>query len=638
MDELARKFRNQLSRKQHEELESTWLELIETDASLDELLELAGLAAKHASKSQAAVLLSVLAEGLKGRRKAKDQLRVLRAQVELTPDDSALVLELVSCLKKVHADVADFEQLLHKSGLGYGQELKDALPKLDRYLSFLPGRRVFEVERGPGKVKKLDLLLDKVTVDFDMGAELTWGIGAAARLLRVGASDGYFARLQRDRQAMLALAASEPGAVVALYLRDIGQPATVRDLQAGLGRLVGADAWDGFWNRARRELTRNPHVVARTGPSRVYQWVEEPVRVEEPHEAGERLKYEFTEEELARMKDAEIEAAYLKLTSFAERKRLLERLPAAKPSGWDRLFARLFNRGKDSRARALMERELSGRRPESWQAFLDGVLTGYRQNPEAFLWLMEHAARLDAATPKGLASRALDLLESDAHRPYWVRLRNMLVDDEYRLVRAALEAMDEDEAGRMMLRVKRIRSLEGYRADEIVQHIAARFPSLGGDEEENVIYTSVQGLEKARQELRRLTNEEIPRSADEIARARAHGDLSENYEYKAAKEKQQRLMQKAARLRDEVARARTIAAADVDTSEVSIGCHVRLEDAEGQAIEFWIRGPWDADTDRGIISYQSPFAGALLGKKPGESVEVDGRPFKIVSIGPGLTT
>lgn len=638
MDELARKFRSQLGRKQHEELESTWLELIETDASLDKLLELAGLAAKHASKSQAAVLLSVLAEDLKGKRRTKDQLRVLREQAELTPDDSALVLELVAGLKKVYADVTDFEQLLHKSGLGYGQEVKDALPKLDRYLSFLPGRRVFEVERGPGKVKKLDLLLDKVTVDFDMGAELTWDIGPAARLLRVGARDGYFDRLQRDRQSMLALATSEPGSVVALYLRDIGQPATVRDLQAGLSRLVGADDWDGFWNRARKELSRNPHVVARTGPSRVYQWVEEPVRIAEPQEAGGKLKYEFTEEELARMKDAEIEAAYLKLTSFAERKRFLERLPAAKPSGWDRLFARLFSRGKDSRARALMERELSGQRPESWQAFLDSVLTGYRQNPEAFLWLMEHAARLAAATPKGLASRALDLLESDAHRPYWIRLRDFLVDNDYRLVRAALEAMNEGEAGRMMLRVRRIRSLEGYRADEIVQHIAARFPSLGGDQEENVIYTSVQGLEKARQELRRLTNEEIPRSADEIARARAHGDLSENYEYKAAKEKQQRLMHKAARLRDEVARARTIAAADVDTSEVSIGCQVRLEDADGQAIEYWIRGPWDADTDHGIISYQSPFAGALLGKKPGESVEVDGRPFKIASIEPGLTT
>ena len=68
--------------------------------------------------------------------------------------------------------MTDIEQLLHKSGVGYGQSLRESLPRLDRYLAFLPGTRVLDADRGPGRVKKLDLLLDKVTVDFDRGAEL----------------------------------------------------------------------------------------------------------------------------------------------------------------------------------------------------------------------------------------------------------------------------------------------------------------------------------------------------------------------------------------------------------------------------------------------------------------------------------
>ncbi|MEO0078887.1 MAG: GreA/GreB family elongation factor, partial [candidate division WOR-3 bacterium] len=110
------------------------------------------------------------------------------------------------------------------------------------------------------------------------------------------------------------------------------------------------------------------------------------------------------------------------------------------------------------------------------------------------------------------------------------------------------------------------------------------------------------------------------------------GDLSDNYEYKAAKEKQARLMQKAHRLRDEVARARVIAAGEIDTSEVTIGCRVTLADETGQHQVYTLLGPWDTDTDQGVISYQSPFAGRLMGKKVGDSIDVDGHNHTVVAI------
>jgi transcription elongation factor GreA len=263
---------------------------------------------------------------------------------------------------------------------------------------------------------------------------------------------------------------------------------------------------------------------------------------------------------------------------------------------------------------------------------VDGMVTGYRQNPEPFLWYVEQAERLGNSSPKGIVARVLDLLESDEHRSYWTRLRSTLSADDYQLARRAVEAMDETEAGRFVSRLPRIRPLEGYRCDELVQMVTAKFPALDDSLTENVIYTTEQGLAKARAELHQVTAVDIPRSAEEIARARAHGDLSENYEYKAAKEKQARLMQKASRLRDEVARARVISAADIDTSEVSIGCRVSLVDGAGQSHVFVLLGPWDTDPEHGIISYQSPFAGLLMGKKAGDSVELEGRSHTIASI------
>jgi len=63
---------------------------------------------------------------------------------------------------------------------------------------------------------------------------------------------------------------------------------------------------------------------------------------------------------------------------------------------------------------------------------------------------------------------------------------------------------------------------------------------------------------------------------------------------------------------------------------------VRLDNGAGNVMEYSILGPWDADTDHGVISYLSPFAQLLLGRKPGDSVEMDGQPFQITEIQSGL--
>ena len=138
-------------------------------------------------------------------------------------------------------------------------------------------------------------------------------------------------------------------------------------------------------------------------------------------------------------------------------------------------------------------------------------------------------------------------------------------------------------------------------------------------------------------ELRRLMEVELPASADEIARARSHGDLSENYEYKAAKEKQARLMSRINRLRADLAHARPIVPTEVDLAHISVGCRVELIDATGTKLVYSLLGPWDSNPEQGVISYQSPLAQSLIGRKQGDTVEMDGRVFTITAIGPGVS-
>ena len=638
MEELTRKFRTQFWQKQYDEMETTWLEMVEADVPCEQLLELVDLTDRQVPRETMALMLQLLADSLREQKRYADEFAVLRRQAAVAADDANLARTVATCVKRLYADVPDIEQLLHKSGLGYGQSLKESLPRLDRYLAFLPGTRVLDVDRGPGRVKKLDLLLDKVTVDFDRGAELVWDLGAAQRILRICRPDGYYALLDKDRQKLLDLAASRPGQVVALLLRDTGRAMSVRELQEGLALVVGSEAWDSFWTRARRELAKDLHIVTRTVPARAFQWEDTPAVTPEttPAKAAKRLRQEVDASELTGMDRVGVLEACSKLATFPERRRFLEALLDARPDDWHDLCAAIFSSGMDGRTRAVIEKELAAKHPQQWQALLDETLTGYRQNPEAFLWLVGHFERLGVGEPKGIVTRVLDLLESAGYKPYWSKFRVALIDADYRLVQSALAQMDEGEAGRLLGRVGRARILDGYVADEITQLVATRFPNLRKGTDDNVMYTTVQGLEKAKNELRQISEKEIPKVADEIARARAHGDLSENYEYKAAKEKQGRLMVKAKRLREEIARARIVGPADVDTSEVSVGSRVRLDNGAGNVTEYSILGPWDADPDNGVISYLSPFAQILIGRKVGDGIEMDGQPFRITAIEPGL--
>jgi transcription elongation GreA/GreB family factor len=638
MEELTRKFRTQFWQKQYEEMEMTWLEMVEADVPYEQLLELIDLTDRQVPRETMALMLQLAADSLREQKRYADEFAALRRQAAVAADDANLARTIATCVKRLYAGIADIEQLLHKSGLGYGQSLRESLPKLDRYLAFLPGTRVLDVDRGPGRVKKLDLLLDKITVDFDRGAELLWDLGAAQRILRVCRPDGYYAMLGKGRQKLLDLTASRPGQVVALLLRDTGRAMSVRELQEGLAQVVGSEAWDSFWTRARRELGRDPHIVTRTVPVRTFQWEETPAATPDatPAKAAKRLRQEVDASDLTGMDRAGVLEAYSKLASFAERRRFLETMLDVRPDDWHDLYAAIFLHGMDGRARAVIEKELAAKHPQRWQALLDEMLTGYRQSPEAFLWLVGRFERLGVGEPKGIVARILDLLESAGYKPYWSKFRAALIDAGYRLMQSALSHMDEGEAERLLGRVGRARALDGYIADEMIQLAAARFPNLSKVADDNVVYTTVQGFEKARNELRQISEKEIPKVADEIARARAHGDLSENYEYKAAKEKQGRLMVKAKRLREEIARARVVGPADVDTSEVSVGSRVRLDNGAGNVMEYSILGPWDTDPDHGVISYLSPFAQILISHKVGDGIEMDGQPFRITAIESGL--
>ncbi|MEE2673641.1 MAG: transcription elongation factor GreA [Myxococcota bacterium] len=134
---------------------------------------------------------------------------------------------------------------------------------------------------------------------------------------------------------------------------------------------------------------------------------------------------------------------------------------------------------------------------------------------------------------------------------------------------------------------------------------------------------TANGYEQIKRDLKQLTAVERPKNVKDIEEAIAHGDLSENAEYHAAKERQGHLEARIALLDDRLARAQVIDPSSQDTEQVRFGCTVRLEDVEtGEEIRYTIVGEDESDAAEGRISVTSPVGRALVGKTVDDTVEV----------------
>ncbi len=134
---------------------------------------------------------------------------------------------------------------------------------------------------------------------------------------------------------------------------------------------------------------------------------------------------------------------------------------------------------------------------------------------------------------------------------------------------------------------------------------------------------TIEGFQKLETELHRLKAVERPRIIQAIAEARAHGDLSENAEYHAAKEAQGLNESKVADLEDKLSRAEVIDTTKMSGDKIKFGATVTLIDEDtDEKVKYKIVGETEADVREGKVSISSPIARALIGKSKGDNAEV----------------
>ncbi len=131
------------------------------------------------------------------------------------------------------------------------------------------------------------------------------------------------------------------------------------------------------------------------------------------------------------------------------------------------------------------------------------------------------------------------------------------------------------------------------------------------------------GYEQMKADLKQLKSVDRPKNVKEIEEAIAHGDLSENAEYHAAKERQGHLEARISHIEDRLARAQVIDVSGQSADQVRFGCTVRLQDVEtSEEVRYRIVGEDEADVSEGRISITSPVGRALMGKEVDDTVSV----------------
>lgn len=142
-----------------------------------------------------------------------------------------------------------------------------------------------------------------------------------------------------------------------------------------------------------------------------------------------------------------------------------------------------------------------------------------------------------------------------------------------------------------------------------------------------------EGYDKLTADLKRLKIER-PQIVDAIEEARAHGDLSENAEYHAAKERQGQIEATIADIEDKLSRAQIINPAELSGDKVVFGATVTMIDEDDKVVKYQIVGQTEADAKTGRISYNSPLGRAMIGRSVDDEIEVSvpaGERYYVVS-------
>ena len=312
-------------------------------------------------------------------------------------------------------------------------------------------------------------------------------------------------------------------------------------------------------------------------------------------------------------------------------RKALESFKAARPDDWSELLLKSINTVPTRTCKEFASLLIhEGKLPELKRA-LRRFITQHSASSDLLLWFGKERTEdfADIFGPEVFRAMLTSMERDQFNEKRSNKLRDYILSDQDLIVEL-ISSADIDVIKDMTRALQYSPVFDDLEKRLLLGWIVKTFPVIqpliSGTQtrQDTTLIVSWTSLERARNEYQELVDKKIPANSKEIALARSYGDLSENHEFKAAKEMQTVLMRRKGELEISLDRARGTDFANVATDAVNVGTIVHLTDLEANKPEtLTILGAWDDDADNGVISYLTPVAQALLNKKVGESVEYE---------------
>lgn len=335
---------------------------------------------------------------------------------------------------------------------------------------------------------------------------------------------------------------------------------------------------------------------------------------------------------------SQIEDADLRTSFLSEVRRDVE--------DWESIYLNLF---PIQLSMNMIDELLSAGRRDEVVSKLEQIVEHYREYREGLIWVARHAAEGSRLTELGLKIekilinmiRLLHLTFSEIENKREVSYNRKLNRQvqTYLFKEGYLEKFlvngDEGAAVRVFTLLEDITEMDPAVKRNLKLAVQKAFPGIHFYGEKRAgehhavsssryFFTTQTSLSAKQKELKRIVEVEIPRNSKEIGAAIELGDLSENAEYKAGKEKQEALQIQVGRMKEELERARLFSENDRDAGKIGFGTVIVLDDlVDRKEDTYTILGPWESNPAEKTISYLSPFGSAFLGRREGDSLEFE---------------
>lgn len=281
---------------------------------------------------------------------------------------------------------------------------------------------------------------------------------------------------------------------------------------------------------------------------------------------------------------------------------------------------------------------------------LEDLADNPEKNPEVFFWYFQKITKkspgnIPFTDKEGLCRFfesfliLLNKIEGDAqYKDLVKKMYNYICAKRFEVTRHLLEGTSMDFIKEFLLLVAKCHTFTDHDKKIMISLAQVVHPSLAPTkkrsphQDPNILWTTQVGYVKTQERLKHIATVDMVENAREVEAARALGDLRENSEYKFAVERRSRLQREMKDLSKQFNKARILTPEDIYPNEVSVGSIVDLEDTQGNKISYTILGPWEANPDDNIISYQSQLAQTMTGNQIGDSIKFKGEEYTIVNL------